>query len=111
MRSHAVGQTPFRFATGAEVIVTGFRGYDATVALCQAGETGITETLAETFAGATPAMYAFNLLQVFDLDSLSEIIAERHSLATELETVTNRIAVCSMHLVKITLKLYQLCTL
>ena len=82
MRSHTVGPAPFRFSTGAEVIVTGFRGHDAAVALRETGETGITVALTEAFAGAAPTVYAFNLLQVIDFDSLTQVIAERHSLLT-----------------------------
>ena len=108
MRPHTVGQAPFRLATGAEVIVTGFRGYDATVALCKTGETGVTVALTETFSRVAPAVGTFNLLQVIDSDSLAQIIAECHSLPTELQTVSDRFAVFGMHLVKMALKLHIL---
>jgi hypothetical protein len=90
------------------VIVTGFRGYDATIALCKTGETGVTVALTETFARVAPAVGAFNLLQVIDSDSLAQIIAERHSLPTEFKTVSDRITVLGIHLVKIALELHIL---
>ena len=108
MRSHTVGQAPFRFATGAEVIVTGFRGYDATVALCKTAETGVTVALTETFASVAPTVGAFNLPQVIDFDSLAHIIAERHALPTEFKTVSDWITVLGIHLVKVALKLHLL---
>lgn len=79
--------------------MAGFRGYDATVALRKTGETGVTIALAKTFAGTTPAMGAFNLLQVIDFDSLAQVIAERYPLPTEFKTVSDRITVLGMHLV------------
>jgi hypothetical protein len=90
------------------MIVTGFRGYDATVALCKTDETGVTVALTETFASVTPAVGAFNLLQVIDSDSLPQIIAERYALPTEFKTVSDWITVLGIHLVKITLKLHLL---
>jgi len=67
--------------------------------LCKTGEAGITVALTETFAGAASTVCAFNLLQVIDSDSLPQKIAERHSLPTEFETVTDRIAVLAVHFV------------
>ena len=70
-----MGQTPFRFTAGAEMIVAGFGGYDATIALRQTAETGVTVALTETLARDSTAVSALNLLQVVNLDALTQIVA------------------------------------
>jgi len=70
-----MGQAPFGLTAGAEVIVAGFGGYNATIALRQTAETGVTVTLTETLARDSTAVGAFNLLQVLDLDALTQKVA------------------------------------
>jgi hypothetical protein len=83
-----------------------FRRHDATVALRQADKAGITETLIETLFGNASAVHAFDLLQILDANTLTEVIAKRDLLTTELKTVAHRIGGLGVHLVKITLQLH-----
>jgi hypothetical protein len=55
--------------------VTGFGGYDATIALRQTAETGVTVTLTETLARDSTSVGAFNLLQLVDLNALTQKVA------------------------------------
>jgi hypothetical protein len=55
--------------------MTGFGGYDATIALRQTAETGVTVTLTETLARNSTTVGAFDLLQVVDLDALTQKVA------------------------------------
>jgi hypothetical protein len=55
--------------------VTGFGGYDTTIALRQTAETRVTVTLTETLARDSTAVGAFNLLQIVDLDALTQKVA------------------------------------
>jgi hypothetical protein len=60
--------------------MTFLRRHDAEIALRQAAETGITVTLAEAFTGDTTAMYAFDLLQVFDPDVFTKPVIQAQLL-------------------------------
>ena len=46
--------------------MTSLWGHDTQIALRQAGKTGVTITLVETFIYLPPTMDAFNLMQIFD---------------------------------------------
>ena len=85
-----------------------FGRYNATVALREIGETGITVALAKTFFGDTTAVHTFDLLQVLDPDALAEVITQNKPLTTQFEAVADRTARLGMHLVQVTLKLHDL---
>ena len=57
------------------MIMTGFGGYNATITLRQTAKAGVTVSLAETLARDSTAVGAFNLLQVLDLNALTQKIA------------------------------------
>jgi len=83
--------------------MTVLRSYDAAIALREIGKTGVTVTLAETFAGNPAAVHAFDLLQILYSDALAKVITQDQPLTTQFKTVTNRAAGLGVHLVQVAL--------